>query len=673
MTAEEDWCQSAHRVQGIVAAVLSQSVPLDAFPLATYLRAPGLLHMEWVNTGIERLTGWLAEDWCSEALVFERMHPADRYRVLSDLGEAEAQGGGHFLNEYRVRTRLGRVVWLRDEAVLGVSPDGRRRWQGVLIDVTERRQMEDALREREGQQAALARLSRLAVSSTDAVELFTQAVALVADRLNLDLCALLQPSGNDMTVRAAAGPRAANLDPAAIGSSLAQEALESGRPAFAGQASANATGLGGTVLSAAVPLISLPRRFGVLFAECTPPQVLGDDDLNFLRSIANVLTGALTRLVAVDELLRAERLSAVGQLYAGVAHDFNNVLSVVLGFSELLSESLTDPDAQEAVKQIKAAGRQGQALVEQLLTYSRGQKPAMRVVDVRQLLQELTALMRPVFPPGIDLDSETDAGPVLVSADRGQLEQVLMNLVVNARDAMTAGTIRLRAEGADITAPTPTSPPLPPGRYVLVAVSDEGCGMDEATIARVFEPFFTTKPAGQGTGLGLATSMQILLAHGGSMAIASEVGRGTTFTIYLPAADSIADVGAPSSQLPPVLGPVRRIMVVDDEPGVRSLMSSALRREGFEAIEAADGEEGVALFERERPNLLVTDIDMPGMSGMDLAKHIRAVAPDVPILLVSGHADATIRGLELPLLLKPFELHELAATVASLLDAQPAH
>jgi signal transduction histidine kinase len=342
------------------------------------------------------------------------------------------------------------------------------------------------------------------------------------------------------------------------------------------------------------------------------------------------------------QLLQAQKLEAIGRLAGGVAHDFNNVLTAILGSTELL---LLDTPAGAAVREeleiIRDAATRAQELIRQLLAFSARQVLQPAVVDLNALVQSLGRMLRRLIGEDIRLTTAPGAGLGAVRVDPGQIEQVLVNLAVNARDAMPdGGRLTIGTSNADVVA----SDDLPRGRYVVLQVTDSGVGMTPEILARVFEPFFTTKERGKGTGLGLATVYGIVQQSDGHVRVDSAPGAGTTFRVYLPRVE--APVEAPR-EAAPVTAPEagsETVLVAEDEPLVRVLVRKTLTQAGYRVLEAGGGEEALQLAARHDGtiHLLVTDVVMPGMSGRELMRRLAEVRPSVKVLYMSGYSDEAV-------------------------------
>jgi PAS domain S-box-containing protein len=379
-----------------------------------------------------------------------------------------------------------------------------------------------------------------------------------------------------------------------------------------------------------------------------------------------------------DQLRQAQKMEAIGRLAGGVAHDFNNLLTAILGYSLLLAESL-DPasDDRELVDEIRKAGERAAALTNQLLAFSRRQVMQVTRIDLNALVDDMTQMLTRLIGEHIQLETVLAPNLAAVRADRTQMEQILLNLAVNARDAMPDGG-RLVIETANVDldeAYRLQHAVAQPGPYVMLAVSDTGVGMDEDTKRRLFEPFFTTKERGRGTGLGLATVYGIVKQSGGYIWVYSEPGHGTTFKVYVPRA-SETDESAPSvpaSQAPG--GGHETVLLVEDEAAVRHLVKTLLERGGYRVLDADTTDRAKAIFEerREEIDILVTDVIMPGSSGPALFRALSASRPALKVMYMSGYTDdAIVRGGHLDegvaFLHKPFTAAGLLRKIREALD-----
>jgi len=396
-------------------------------------------------------------------------------------------------------------------------------------------------------------------------------------------------------------------------------------------------------------------------------------------AICAIATDITERKSLEAQLRQAQKMEAIGQLAGGIAHDFNNLLTVINGYSELMLLSLPVEHPHCATfEQIRQAGEKASRLIRQLMAFSRQQVLQPKVLDLNAVVANIDTMLQRVIGEDIDLLTILSPGLASVKADPGQIEQVLMNLLVNARDAMPAGG-RLTIETADVVLDTDyarTHVAVNPGRYVMLAVSDNGCGMDAETQARIFEPFFTTKELGKGTGLGLSTVYGIVKQSGGNIGVYSEPGRGTTFRIYLPRIEEAAEAVEPGKAREQLPRGSETILLVEDEAGVRTLAKTILQTQGYTVLDAAQGKDAFLLSGQHEGliHLMVTDMVMPEMSGREVAERLKPLRPNMKVLFMSGFTDkAMVHHEELDqgmaFLQKPFTPQTLARKVREVLDA----
>ena len=382
-----------------------------------------------------------------------------------------------------------------------------------------------------------------------------------------------------------------------------------------------------------------------------------------------------------DQLRQSLKMEALGRLAGGVAHDFNNMLTLILGYSQILLKALgTDSPLSQDVLEIKHAGERSASLTRQLLAFSRKQVLQPRVLDLNGVVTNFESMLRRVIGEDITLRIVLSPGLRCVKVDAGQMEQVVMNLVVNARDAMPdGGTLTIETANVELDdAFVLRHKPMAPGRYVMLAVSDTGCGMDYATQAHIFDPFFTTKELGQGTGLGLSTVFGIIKQSDGYIWVDSEPGQGAAFKIYLPHAEEAAEMVAPVATGATSHCEMETILLVEDEKEVRAMICRILQQEGYTVLEAGNSQEAFlhAGQHKNAIHLLVTDLVMRGMNGRELAERMKSSHPDMKVLLVSGYTgDAIARHGVLAkgvnFLEKPFTAEGLTSKVRGVLDTNP--
>jgi signal transduction histidine kinase/sensor domain CHASE-containing protein len=373
-----------------------------------------------------------------------------------------------------------------------------------------------------------------------------------------------------------------------------------------------------------------------------------------------------------SQLRQAQKMEAMGRLAGGVAHDFNNLLSVIHGYTELLMRRFaTVSDGFKEAQHVLHATEKAASLTMQLLAFGRKQVLAPRILDLNSVIRDLDRILRRLIREDIEVMVQTDPGLWLVKADPAQMEQVIVNLAVNARDALaTGGTVTLETKNVELDETAARhDPALRPGEYVMLAVSDNGVGMDAETRANIFEPFFTTKPVGKGTGLGLSTVYGIVQQSGGLISVYSEPGRGSIFKIYLPRAQGKVEPVVVAPKLEPVSAGTGTVLLVEDDNSVRRLAKEVLEGRGFTVIPAASGKEAIQMVNTESLliDLLVTDVIMPGMAGDELVEHLRLMRPDLKVVFVSGYASDSIPRIatnsRTAFLQKPFPVEELVRTV----------
>jgi two-component system, cell cycle sensor histidine kinase and response regulator CckA len=400
-----------------------------------------------------------------------------------------------------------------------------------------------------------------------------------------------------------------------------------------------------------------------------------------IRDITERLAAQETARQAEEYLRQAQKMEAVGALAGGVAHEVNNMMSVALGFADFLLHDPTIPeDRLPDVREIIKAADRAAAVTRELLNFSRRAFHRPEVLDLNAVVRELGPMIRRLLGEGRQL-TVVLGSPCRVWADRGQLEEVVVNLALNARDAMpSGGTLTITTAEAAVASSVSgyAGVSIPAGRYGLIVAHDTGVGMDAAIQARIFEPFFTTKPQGEGTGLGLAAVYGIMEQNKGYIAMTSVPEQGTTFRLYLPLSP---DAAVPERmEEPPPLAAAgtpagMTVLVVEDEPAVRAVVVRSLERGGFRVLQASDAAAALQMVDREgRPDLVLSDLMMPGIGGAELARRLRARWPDLPVLFMSGYSEEDLRrrGLVDPegvIIQKPFKSDGLLRSVHAALAA----
>ncbi len=594
----------------------------------------------YVSERATTLLGLPPASWLVDPERFAGMvHPDDRAATVGTRAQALSAGRGWDLT-YRVPVGDSAVLWLRDLA-RAVPGSDRLRYRGVLVDETAQRRTGDALRESE------ARYRTLMEDASDAI--FVAGDGGLLTDVNERACALSGYAREDLVGRPAQtllGSEGAGWMPAHTPSPERGEV----------------TSLDGL----------LRRKEGAsVQVEATVRALADGRSMSIVRDV--------TRRKALDEQVRqSQKMEAVGRLAGGVAHDFNNLLTAIHGYSEFLLEDLGAGDPRRGdVEEIQRAAERAAGLTRQLLAFSQRQILQPRPLDLGAVLGDMDRLLRRLIGEAITLSTTVEPSLPRVMADPGQVEQVVLNLAVNARDAMPdGGEIRLGVRAVVLDAEAARAlHGAEPGHWVELAVADTGDGMDAETVAHVFEPFFTTKEVGRGSGLGLSTVYGIVRQSGGAITVQSTPGHGSTFRVYLPRHDG--DSAARSQDpAPAVARSGVTVLLVEDEPGVRSMVRRALESHGYSVLEAGHGEEALRVVARHtgRIDLLLSDVVMPGMNGRELAEKLTAVRPDLRVLLMSGYTDDTAlrRGIHTSRLMhKPFTPDTLAVRVREALDAPP--
>jgi signal transduction histidine kinase/CheY-like chemotaxis protein len=382
---------------------------------------------------------------------------------------------------------------------------------------------------------------------------------------------------------------------------------------------------------------------------------------------------------AQSALLQAQKMDAMGQLTGGVAHDFNNLLMVIKGHTELLLNFLPHGDATaRKVELIDRAADRAASLTRQLLAFSRMQVLQPRVINLNKIVEDMGKLIPRLLGEDVDLVIRTSPDLGAIRADASQMEQIIMNLAVNARDAMPGGgRLVIETSNSELDSSYANARPVvTPGSYVLLAVSDTGTGMDQETQARIFEPFFTTKEQGKGTGLGLSTVYGVVKQSGGFIWVYSELGKGTSFKVYLPRVDQPIDAAGTVASYAEIPRGTETVLLAEDENDVRELAREFLEAAGYTVIEARNGQEALKLAaeRKEEIDLLVSDLVMPGMTGQQLAALLQQQDPALRVIFMSGYsehaaAEAAQAGSSVRILTKPFNRMALLRTIREVLSA----
>lgn len=597
--------------------------------------------MEFVSEGARELTGYEPSELLGdESLTYgEVVHPADRGRVWDEV-QAALAANDRFQISYRIRTATGETKWVWEQGRGVLAADGSLDGiEGFIIDVSERRRAEE-------------RFLRL----------------FEASPLGAFICEL---DGDDEPVLVSANP--------AAGAMLGIEAAP-----FVGRRLRD--------FVPGLPATEVLRRCGQVATRgglwregevrFDPDGALGTYEVNVFQThpgqVAVLFRDVTKELELERQVRRAQRLESVGRLAAGVAHDFNNMVTAVTAYTQLLlARDDLDDAARADLWQIKAAADRSAGLAHQLLAFSSKQTLQLGVLDLNELLEGMGKMLRRLIPENIAVEMKLAPELWFIEGDPGQLDQVLMNLAINAADAMPqGGTLRLET-GNEVLDERYAAEHIgvQPDSYVLLAVSDTGTGMDRETAARIFEPFFTTKEPGEGTGLGLSTVYGIIEQHGGHIWVDAELGRGTTFRIYLPRSEAHERESIAADMAIDALQGSETILMVEDDDRVQEPLCRALEAFGYTVLAAHHPREAMRLAAEHGGDIdvLLTDVMMPEMSGGELAEELATVLPGVKVLFMSGYAETSAplqRALSsgAAFLSKPFTPRTLARELRKILD-----
>lgn len=636
----------------------------------------------WLEFTGRRLADELGCGWT------DNIHPEDHERSLQAYEESFA-ARVPFRTEYRLRRRDNHYRWVVSHGTPRYDEHGTfAGFIGSCFDVTDQHEVEAHLAYRAIKQAALASFGRFALAQHTFTELTQEAARLISDTLRIDRSAILAlaDDGQTLVLAGYSGPEFSPPD-LPLGT-LADAASYGEQPIhltedpknFPGAAGLFALGIRSGV---AVAIGNVKSTYGFLTALSDQDRLFNREAVDFMQGLANILSTVYQRERAEaalqeseQKLLQSQKMEAVGLLAGGVAHDFNNLLTAIRCYGDILHDDLATiaPELRSKAGEILKATARASALVRQLLAFSRKQVLQPEFLDLNHVVGDLKDLVRSLLSENISLNVDLNETAVNVEVDRSQVEQVLINLAINARDAMPHGgslTLRTRTR----TFADGQAQDLAPGSFAELSVIDTGMGMSEEVKAKIFQPFFTTKPKGRGTGLGLATCAVVLKHYGGAIQFESELGRGTTFRVLLP------QVTPPALNLDfnfddePRAG-TETILLVEDDDAIRSVTAAILRSLGYQIFALTSGNEALEFCSADNASsidLLLTDIVMPYMGGRELAERLLATRPDLKVLFMSGYVDdpiilQAVEDAAIPFLEKPFTRDGLAKKVREALD-----
>ena len=639
--------------QKLRLAETRNSMFVEQLPQVTYIEQLDGRSASYISPQIEELVGYTPKEWTADPGFFGRvLHPDDRERVLADFVRMHASGAS-YESEYRLISRDQHVVWVHDSAVVVRDEDGRPLYaQGFMVDVTKRKATEHALQESEQRFRDLVSGIDVIVWEADADLNFTFVNQRAEDILGYPVERWLS-------------------EPRFVVSYFHPDDKE--RVVAADQAAIAA----GEDYEIEYRVLAADGR-AVWFREIVRVEVGGDGRVCSLRGVMVDVTeqkrAEEVRAGLEQQLLEAQKLQAVGRLAGGIAHDFNNLLTVIAGHSGLALDRIgdTNDEIRTHLRGIQSAGERAASLTQQLLAFSRQQVMSPKVLDLNETVTGVEILLRRLIGEDVEVVTALSEQPLHVEADPSQLEQVLVNLVINARDAMPeGGTLTMATDRCEVDEATALATPnAHAGSFAVVSVADTGHGIDDETKLHLFEPFFTTKDVGKGSGLGLASVYGTVRQSNGFVTVESEVGHGARFRVFLPLSAAV-ETSVPVTEQPSrALPGSETVLLVEDDESVREVTREALELNGYRVI-VADGPTQ-ALAADDRYDVLVTDVVMPQMRGGELARLLAERRPGLKTLFMSGYPDgeSLLRDdMSAAFLQKPFSLGELARSVRELLDA----
>jgi PAS domain S-box-containing protein len=624
---------------------------IEQIPAVTYITAlEGSKSRLYVSPQIETMLGFPAADWLSESdLWVQRLHPDDRQRVLNTIYDSY-KNQKPFCLEYRLIARDGHVVWVQDKAIVVCDESGKPCFiQGVMVDVSDPLQAVETLRKNEKRFRTIFERTAVGIALVDMEGRLIECNPALQEMFGYRKEELLTKDFSEFI----------HADDQSIDLDLYKKLLSKMHDHYQ------------------VEKRYLRKDEGVVWGRVNV-SLVRDAEGNpqyTIHMVENI--NEWKRLET--QLLQSQKMETVGRLAGGIAHDFNNLLTVIKGYTQLsLIEIGEDHPLRKDIEEIKNAAERAKNLTHQLLAFSRRQIMDMKVLDLNAVIRNLEKMMRRVIGEDIEMSIILAEDLGRVKTDPHQIEQVILNLAVNARDAMPeGGRLTLETSDVELDEGGPRAHILMiPGRYVMLSISDTGSGMTPEVKERIFEPFFTTKGEGKGTGLGLSTVYGIIKQSGGYIWVYSEQGQGTTFKIYLPRVDEEVDELPQKNRTGPLPKGNETVLLVEDDPSVRELAARVLREQGYSVLEAANGEEAMQITQApilKEIHLLLTDMVMPQMGGKELGKRLKALYPEVKVLFVSGYTDNAFTHQEfigpgMNLLQKPFSLGTLARRVREILD-----
>ena len=638
---------------------LLSSIPAVVFTLEADPK--GTYRVAFASPQIRELFGLSPDEIESDITeVFRRVNPEDRPHVLEAIERSQMSLQPATV-EYRFEHPSGLELWVEAHGVPEVQEDGTVLWYGFLSDITERKRSE--IHATRWQQFFTG--AEVAVALADPINLeFLEVNQKFADMHGYKISELLGKTASMLVTRETWKEIQAHQGKLAPGKNFISRMKHCRKD--------------GT---------EFPVLVDVSLVKDTGGRVRSNLVLVFDLSAQAELEVALQRkeqeaCKLEAQFRQAQKMEAVGRLAGGVAHDFNNILGVILGYGDIVLEQVEqDRKLGRPIQQMKDAALRGAALTRQLLAFSRQQVIFPRALDLNELVRGTTRLLERIVGEDVAIELELRNGLKMILSDPGQMEQMFMNLVLNARDAMPrGGTIVIQTEMVHLDAETAKERELLPGSYVQLKITDTGIGMPPEVQSQIFEPFFTTKGVGKGTGLGLSTVYGVVKQNRGSILVDSEVGRGTTFIINLPEFSGDHQWTEEGGISLESLRGTETILLVEDEEQLRAVTAETLKDAGYKLLEAPNADIALQVMERagERIDLLLTDLIMPGMNGYDLSRKLQGMAPKLKVVYMSGYTNETIDNIglryeEANFLHKPATRLALLSKIRQRLNAKPAN
>ncbi len=640
-SAQEKLRQSQQEYQKV-----SQNIPVVVYSaLPDQQTVP-----RFISGSLERLTGYDADDFIDSPELWAHMiHPEDRNKASHFLKDIRhTMKSSHI--EYRITIRDGGIKWIQDVATSVIGANGELlRIDGFLEDITDRKLAEEALLESEKRYRQLFEGAGDAIYVHDFEGRFMDVNRMAYDRLGYTRNEILSKNLREIDT-----PENAGQVPERI------RELRQNKTLIFNSAHVRKDGS------------TIPLEIRSQIVEYGGKPVI----LSIARDISERIRTEERRRLYEISLLRSQKMEAIGTLAGGIAHDFNNILAAIIGYAELaLMDEEDSRELKEHLNEVLKAGNRARNLVKQILTFSRREEGEIKPVMIKHILKEALTLLRASLPSTIQIHKNISSRS-MVLADPTQILQVIMNLCTNAAQAMneTGGTLSITLEDIDLDEKAAIKTNArQPGPHVVLTVTDTGCGIAPEIIERIFEPYFTTKEHGKGTGLGLALVHGIVTGNGGTVAVESVPGKGTTFRIYLPRIINVAETDLPEEAIIPT--GTEKILFVDDEAALANLARLLLERLGYKVTVKMSSPQALELF-RSDPSqfdLVITDVTMPIMTGDVLAREILKIRPDIPVILCTGYTEiiskeqAQAIGIR-DYILKPIVKQEMARTVREVLD-----